>query len=195
VDAVLGEREVVRKSLNPFLEGLSLIAGTATVEERRLVMFVHMPELFRAVQGPRSRTSSGVGERTKGANRRAQILVVDDSELTRDMLVPLLERLRYSVSEAVDGADALQVIARACPDLLLTDLDMPVMDGLTLIERVRGNQATAHLPVVVFSTRGSAEDEHRALQAGANVYLVKSAFRAEELDRVVRRQLEEREAG
>lgn len=191
VDAIVGEREAVRKNLNEFLEGVTLITGTATVEGRRLVMFLHLPELFRAADGTLDSGGPSAARAPVTVKGRQRILVVDDSELTRDMLVSLLERLNYIVEEAVDGADALQAIAKAPPDLVLTDLDMPVMDGFALVYKIRSNPRMQDLPVVVFSTRGSDSDKRRAMEAGANGYLVKSAFRAQELHRAIQRYLQE----
>ncbi len=185
VDAVIGEREVVRKSLNPFLSGVAMISGTATVEGRRLVMFIHLPELLRIIGGGNRTGPHHERERAPAASEKVRVLVVDDSELTRDMLVPLLERLGYAVSEAVDGADALTAVGNAQPDLLLTDLDMPVMDGFALVQRLRADPATMDMPILVLSTRGSEEDKRRAMLAGASGYLVKSAFRAEDLDKAI----------
>jgi two-component system chemotaxis sensor kinase CheA len=106
------------------------------------------------------------------------------------MLVSLLERLGYDVDEAVDGIDALEVIERERPDLVLTDLDMPIMDGFKLTERLRENPATQEIPVIVISTRGSDADKKRAAEAGADGYIVKSSFRAEEFNRTLALYLE-----
>jgi CheY-like chemotaxis protein len=105
------------------------------------------------------------------------------------MLASLLERLDFAIAEAVDGADALRVIEQDPPDLVLTDLDMPVMDGLRLVRRLRQMPIYQRLPVIVFSTRGSDEDRKNALSAGANAYMVKAAFSAGELHRVLQRYL------
>jgi CheY-like chemotaxis protein len=117
------------------------------------------------------------------------VVVVDDSELTRDMLVSLLERLNFAVSEAVDGADALLLLEREKPDLVMTDLDMPVMDGFTLLERIRESPTLRDVPVIVLSTRDSDDVKRKAMKLGANAYLVKAAFRADELHRTLKHYL------
>ncbi len=189
VNDIIGQREVVRKNLDQFSLGNNLISGTAALEGRRLVLFLHLPELARRLSTARTGFSTSISEEderettTKGSKRR--LLVVDDSELTRDMLVSLLERLGYDVDEAVDGVDALEVIERARPDLVLTDLDMPIMDGFKLTERLRENPQTQEIPVIVISTRGSDADKRRAAEAGADGYIVKSSFRADEFNRTL----------
>jgi two-component system, chemotaxis family, sensor kinase CheA len=186
VHSIIGQRGGVRKELNRFIEGASLLTGTATVDGNQLLMFLNIPELFK-VAGHSAWAPQPIAESDEPTKHR--IVVVDDSELTRDMLISLLERLGYTVDEAVDGADALQSITRNMPDLVLTDLDMPVMDGFTLIERLRANPQTSDLPVLVLSTRGSDEDKRRAMKAGANAYLVKSAFRTQEIHRTLQQYL------
>src|SRR5690606_30205186 len=105
-----------------------------------------------------------------------RVLIAEDSELTRDMLVGITRRAGLSVIEAVDGRDALAKIRAQLPDLILTDIDMPVMDGFGLIAAVRGDPASREIPVVVLTTRGSDDDKRRALMAGADTYIVKQDF-------------------
>ena len=116
-----------------------------------------------------------------------QVLVVDDSELTRDILVNLVSRLGYEVIEAVDGQDALRRLGEGPVDLILTDLEMPVLDGFELLDQVRASPHLRELPVVVCSTRGSDEDKRRAADLGADAYVVKSRFDQDELDRTLGR--------
>jgi two-component system chemotaxis sensor kinase CheA len=118
------------------------------------------------------------------------VLVVDDSELTRDMLVSLARRTRLRVVEAVNGREALSKMAGSPPDLILTDLDMPIMDGFELIAKVRADPGLRETPVVVLTTRGSDADKRRAMAAGADAYLVKSEFNEDALSATIGRFLE-----
>lgn len=186
VDEVIGEREAVRRNLNQFVAGAELVSGTGMMEGRRLVMFVNLQELFRLAGAYSAGTVREGQGREFTSTRKSRVLVVDDSELTRDMLVSLLERLSFAVSEAVDGADALLLLERGKPDLVMTDLDMPVMDGFTLLERIRESPTLKDIPVVVLSTRDSDEVKRKAMKLGANAYLVKAAFRADELHRTLK---------
>jgi two-component system chemotaxis response regulator CheY len=102
-------------------------------------------------------------------------LVVEDSPTMRQLLVYALKRIPGMVAvEAVDGVDALKKLATiGRPDLILTDINMPIMDGLKLIQRVRSDAATRDVPIIVITTEGAAEDRARALALGANAYITK----------------------
>jgi len=101
------------------------------------------------------------------------------------MLVHLASRLGMEPWEAVDGHDALARLVHEQPDIVLTDLDMPVKDGVALLREMRAHARTKDIPVVVLSTRGSPADKQRAMEAGANAYLVKAQFHADDLRRVL----------
>lgn len=101
-------------------------------------------------------------------------LVVDDSQAMRRSIAYALERLVGIVcEEAQDGADALRKFARAKYDLVLTDINMPLMDGLKLIQAIRQDQGNTTVPIVVISTESAASEQARAMQLGASAYLVK----------------------
>ena len=102
------------------------------------------------------------------------------------------EGAHLTVVEAVNGREALSKIRGAPPDLILTDLDMPVMDGFEFIEGVRSDPTLREVPVVVLTTRGSDEDKRRAMAAGADAFLIKSEFSEEALGAAITRFLEVR---
>ena len=101
-------------------------------------------------------------------------LVVEDSPMMRQLLVFALARVkRIQVTEAEDGVDALRKLAAQKFDLILTDINMPVMDGLKLVKRIRADAQHAGTPIVVITTEGSTEDRQRAMALGANAYITK----------------------
>lgn len=101
-------------------------------------------------------------------------LVVEDSPMMRQLLVFALARVRcIHVTEAEDGVDALRKLASQKFDLILTDINMPVMDGLKLVKRIRADAEHANTPIVVITTEGSSEDRQRAMALGANAYITK----------------------
>jgi two-component system chemotaxis sensor kinase CheA len=104
------------------------------------------------------------------------ILVVEDQVVTRQMEKSILEAAGYQVVTAENGMDALNRLGQQDFDLVLTDILMPKMDGFTLTKKIRSNEKTKDLPVVVVSSMESEEDKRRGLEAGANAYLVKSSF-------------------
>src|ERR1035437_10366508 len=101
-------------------------------------------------------------------------LVVEDSPMMRQLLVFALSRVKnLMVTEADDGVDGLRKLAGAKFDLILTDINMPIMDGLKLVKRVRSDPMHKDTPIIIITTEGSTEDRQRALQLGANAYMTK----------------------
>jgi two-component system chemotaxis response regulator CheY len=101
-------------------------------------------------------------------------LVVEDSPTMRQLVVFALRRIRgLDIVEAEDGVDALKKLQAQRFDIVITDINMPIMDGLKLVHRIRGDDALKHIPVVIITTEGGAEDRARALALGANAYITK----------------------
>mgnify|MGYP006280679521 FL=1 len=101
-------------------------------------------------------------------------LVVEDSPMMRQLLVFALARIkRISVTEAEDGVDALRKLANTRFDLVVTDINMPIMDGLKLVKRIRGDEVHKDVPIIIITTEGSTEDRQRAMALGANAYITK----------------------
>ena len=105
---------------------------------------------------------------------RFRCLVVEDSQVMRQLLVFALQRVReLEVTEADDGVDALRKLSGNHFDIIITDINMPIMDGLKLIKRIRSDDTYAAVPIVVVTTEGSQEDRQRAIALGANAYITK----------------------
>ncbi len=101
-------------------------------------------------------------------------LVVEDSPTMRQLIVFALNRIRgLNVVEANDGVDALRKLTAQPLDIILTDINMPIMDGLKLVRRVRSDEALKNIPIVIITTEGAEEDRQRALALGANAYITK----------------------
>lgn len=177
VDRFLREETMVARELSPFVSALPLAIGTALSSEGRLVVLLNANELCRVSAHP----GAQIREAAPSEMASLSVLVVDDSELTRDMLVSLVDAAGYEVMEAVDGRDALKRIKSRRPDVVLTDLEMPVMDGFELLSALRDAPETKDLPVVVCSTRGADADKQRAASLGADAYVVKAQFSGEAL--------------
>jgi CheY-like chemotaxis protein len=119
--------------------------------------------------------------------KKVRVLLVDDSLVTREMERRLLEDAGFHVSPASDAADALSQLAEAAFDCVVTDIEMPGMDGFELTAHLRGMEHFAHLPIIVVSTRDRPEDRLRGLKVGADAYLTKQSLDAGELVDLVRR--------
>ena len=101
-------------------------------------------------------------------------LVVEDSPMMRQLIVFALHRLReLEVVEADDGVDAMRKLAGSKFDIVVTDINMPIMDGLKLVKRIRSDDAHKDIPIIIITTEGSQEDRSRALALGANAYITK----------------------
>ena len=101
-------------------------------------------------------------------------LVVEDSPTMRQLIVFALNRIRgLTVVEANDGVDALRKLAGQPLDIIITDINMPIMDGLKLVRRVRSDEALKSIPIVIITTEGAEEDRQRALALGASAYITK----------------------
>ena len=104
----------------------------------------------------------------------ATFLVVEDSPTMRQLLVFSLRRLKECrIIEAVDGVDALKKLTSERVDLVITDINMPMMDGLKLISLIRANARTKSIPIIIVTTEGAEEDRKRGLALGANAYIAK----------------------
>ena len=110
---------------------------------------------------------------------KPSILIVDDEPLTRNLLRLMLERAGFEISEAEDGLKALLMMAEQSPDVLLLDVMMPNMDGLTVCEKLRARPETAVLPIILLSARTSSEAVKAGMDAGATKYLSKPINRKE----------------
>ena len=101
-------------------------------------------------------------------------LVVDDSPTMRQLISFSLKRFKgCKIVEAVDGVDALKKLQDTSVDMILADINMPVMDGLKLVSLVRQDPKIKHVPIIIITTEGAEEDRHRGLALGANAYIVK----------------------
>jgi two-component system chemotaxis sensor kinase CheA len=110
-----------------------------------------------------------------------RVLLVDDSVTTRTLERSILEAAGYTVLTAADGRAAWALLNEETVDLVVSDVDMPSMDGIALVEAIRGSSAMRELPVILVTARESERDRQRGLEAGADAYIVKSSFRQEEL--------------
>jgi two-component system chemotaxis response regulator CheY len=120
---------------------------------------------------------------------RLNALVVEDSPPMRKLIVFALSRIRnLSVVEADDGVDALRRIAGTKFDIIITDINMPILDGLKLVKRLRADEAYRDVPIIIITTEGGEEDRQRALALGANAYVAKP-IQAPQVIRLVRETL------
>ncbi len=174
VDEVLAEEEVLVKGLGPQIKRLRSYTGLGVRPGGRLLPLLSPERLVRAAQEGRSGVP-GAAEVPAEA-RRTKVLVADDSLTTRTLERSILEAAGYEVLVASDGAEAWRLLQEQGADVLVSDVEMPGMDGFRLTEAVRGSRRFAELPVVLVTALGSDADRRRGMDVGADAYLVKSAF-------------------
>jgi two-component system, chemotaxis family, sensor kinase CheA len=169
-----GDTEVVVKPLGA-LAPSRLAIGACTLDGGELAVVLSPAEVIARALGevPRVRAAAKTPDTAAAARR---VLVVEDSAITRTMIGRLLRMLGYQVAEAADGNHALRVLDEAPADLVITDLEMPELDGIELLHRLRADGRWRTTPVIVLTTRGSEQDKRRAVAAGADAYLVKTEF-------------------
>ncbi|RTL50583.1 MAG: hybrid sensor histidine kinase/response regulator [Rhodocyclaceae bacterium] len=186
VDEVLGEQEVLVKSLGRQLRRVRNIVGATVLGNGRVVPILHVPDLL---QSARRSAAPGLRPTPVAVAERKSLLVAEDSITSRMLLKGILESAGYAVKTAVDGMDAYTQLRTEPFDLLVSDVDMPRMNGFDLTAKVRGDKALAQLPVVLVTALSSPEHKERGAEAGANAYIVKSSFDQSNLLAVIRRLL------
>ena len=195
VDEVLGEREAINRPLGDFLHGLRLCRGVALTEAGEVIPLLNAVELLkRSTSRLKTKHRSPMRQawstmELSALKRQRTILVAEDSEVTRSLVSGILRGIGYRVIEAEDGQYALDKLHEHRVDLLMTDIQMPRMGGLKLLETVRADPDFQELPVLVLSTLGSPADKEKAMRLGADGYLVKLDFREKDLISTVRRYL------
>jgi chemotaxis protein histidine kinase CheA len=186
VDSILGVRQLVQANLPNFIRDVRIISGTSMIEGGMVVQFLNVVYLLTLAQEYRKRSLSGEKKKQQDVTR---IMIAEDSDLTREMLVSRVSRMGYQVFEAVNGQDAWEQLTYREVDLIMTDLDMPLLNGFELIRKLRSDRKTQNIPIVVLSTRNTKESKQQAAQAGADAYIVKSAYNEDELQKTFTRLL------
>jgi two-component system sensor histidine kinase and response regulator WspE len=179
VERLIGERVLVVMPLDPRLGKVQDISSGALLDDGSVVLIVDVEDLLRSVEKLLSTGSLERIERGNSGTRglaRKRILVVDDSLTVRELQRKLLGNRGYDVAVAVDGMDGWNALRGEDFDLLITDIDMPRMDGIELVTLVRRDQRLQSLPVMVVSYKDREEDRRRGLDAGADYYLAKASF-------------------
>jgi two-component system sensor histidine kinase and response regulator WspE len=183
VERFLGERMLVVQPLDARLGKIKDIAAAALMDNGEAVLIVDVEDLLRSVeklvrdgQLARVRASSGAA-----AVQRKHVLVVEDSLTVRELERKLLEKRGYAVTVAVDGMDGWNALRGASFDLVVTDVDMPRMDGIELVTMIRRDPQLKSTPVMIVSYKDRDEDRRRGLDAGADYYLAKGSFHDETL--------------
>ena len=179
VDEIVTEQEVLVKDLGRQLKRVKNIAGSTILANGKMAFILHIPDLFLTASTSMIhgiRDTSINDEEEKKEESVKSILVVDDSITTRTLIANILDMAGYRVIIAVDGVDAAAKLMGQSIDLVISDIDMPRMNGFELTKKIRADKQFEMIPVILVTSLESQEDKQRGLKAGANAYIIKSAF-------------------
>jgi two-component system sensor histidine kinase and response regulator WspE len=184
VDRFLGERELVVQPLDPRLGKIKDISAAALMEDGSPVLIVDVDDLVRSIEklasgGALAKVQRGVLD--SNSRKQKRILAVDDSLTVRELERKLLSGRGYVTDVAVDGMDGWNAVRNAKYDLVVTDVDMPRMDGIELATLIKKDPELRAIPVMIVSYKDREEDKMRGLEAGADYYLTKGSFHDETL--------------
>lgn len=179
VDKLLDERKMMIKPLPKHMQQQSLVSGMVQTPDNQLVSILQVPALMAMAQ--QSRQTSPVIQPVNAVQNAWHVLVVDDSLNTREIEKNVLEAHGYQVTLAEDGLSGLQKAKLTQFDAVLTDVEMPFMDGFTFTKSLRGEKNYQHTPIIIVTSRAKEEDRRRGIQVGADAYIAKGDFEQDSL--------------
>jgi two-component system sensor histidine kinase and response regulator WspE len=188
VDRFLGERELVVQPLDARLGKIKDISAAALMEDGSPVLIVDVDDLLRSIE---NLITNGLPDELRAAQiplatkKQKRILAVDDSLTVRELERKLLTKHGYAADVAVDGMDGWNAVRSGNYDLVLTDVDMPRMDGIELASLIKRDPKLKSTPVMIISYKDHETDRLRGLEAGADYYLTKGSFQNETLLRAI----------
>ncbi len=187
VDDILGEQEVLVKDLGPQLEKVKYVLAVSILANGSLVPVLNTADLIESTSETFT-GRAGVQDLQVSENKKtASILVADDSMTSRMLIKNVLEAGGYKVKTAVDGKDALTTLKTEPFDLLISDIEMPEMNGFELTKALRNDPAFSALPVILVTSLESRQDKEKGIDAGASAYIIKRDFDQNNLMEVIER--------
>ncbi len=179
VDELIGEQEVVVTNLGARLQRLRNVSGATILASGEIALILNTVELMK-----RNQSSGSAHRQTQQqsmATRQKRLIVCDDSPTTRILETSILQSAGYDVTAVADGQDAWELLQSQGADLIVSDVEMPVMDGFSLARTIRASDKWKNLPVILVTGLAKESDRENGLKAGANAYVVKSEFDQSEL--------------
>ena len=189
VDKLIGDQEILHKNLSEPLVRVRNIAGITTLGSGDLCLILNVSDLVKSayVNFGRPFRRPALPEKKNEESIKRKVLIVDDSTTTRILQRNILKAAGYEVDVAVNGFEALSKIACEDFDIIISDVEMPEINGIELTERLRHNERLKNIPVILVTSLASEQDKVKGIQAGADAYIVKSEFNQEELLSTIQR--------
>jgi two-component system chemotaxis sensor kinase CheA len=183
VDEVVNEQEILVKSLGPQLPRVRNILGVSIMATGKMVPVLNIADLMKSA----IKVTPGRTVTVKTEAKKQSVMVVEDSITSRMLLKNILEAAGYYVRTAVDGVDAFNALKTNSFDLVVSDVDMPRMNGFDLTAKIRADKKLSELPLILVTALESREHRERGVEVGANAYIVKSSFDQSNLLETIRR--------
>jgi two-component system chemotaxis sensor kinase CheA len=188
-DKIVGEYEGIVKDMGPQLKYVRNIAGVTIIENGRIVPVVNVNELIESTseKSESYERFQTLSTQDNLPDNQKRVLIVEDSLTIRSMLKNFVESAGYDVMTAVDGLDAFSKLESENFDLIVSDIEMPRMNGFDLTKKVRQKKENSDIPVILVTALESAGDMKRGMEAGADAYIIKSSFEKSNLIETIRR--------
>ncbi len=191
VDEILDEQEGIVKMLGSQLIHVRNITGATVLGNGKIVPILNVAELMESAKSMnKNMTLTQESDRSEiESGEKKSVLVAEDSITARSLLRNILESAGYLVKTAVDGMEAFQFLQGESYDLVVSDIEMPRMNGFELTTRIRSDKKIEELPVILVTALDAPNDRQRGMECGANAYIVKSSFEQSNLLEVIKRLL------
>lgn len=180
IDEILHEQELLLKPLGQLLKNITLVSGASIAGDGEIIPVLNAKDLMRSVSARELEASFAKTTASKTKEKRSKkkksILVVEDSITSRMLIKTILESEGYAVSVAVDGQDGYTALKSNPVDCVVTDIEMPRMNGFELTAKIRADKKLSNLPVILVTSLQSREDKEKGVEVGANAYIQKSNF-------------------
>lgn len=187
VNAILNEQEVLVKNLGRQLSRVRNVSAGTVLASGQVALILNVSDLILSAMRMTGPSLVAHTQKSQIEHARKSILVVEDSITSRMLLKNILESAGYEVQTAVDGIDAWTTLKTSNFDVVVSDIEMPRMDGFELTSKIRTEEKFRNLPVVIVTSLESREDKERGIDVGANAYIVKSGFEQNNLLSVIKR--------
>ena len=181
VDELIGEQEIVVKPLGAPLKRVKNVAGAAILGSGDVVVVLHVPDIAALAKATVLKQTIRERAETETSPARKRALIVEDSLTARELERSMFEAAGYEVETAADGLEGLEKLSSQTVDLIVTDVQMPRMDGFEMTSRLKADDRYRDIPVIIVTSRADEADRKRGLEAGADAYFVKSSLSQSDL--------------
>jgi two-component system, chemotaxis family, sensor kinase CheA len=172
IDSLISEEDMEVKPLPSHMRNSDLASGATITGKGDVVVLLHVPKIMEKSKT----THEGIKNNRPIKKEKQRILVVEDSVSTREIEKSILESYGYRVDMASDGIEGLEKTQKVNYDLVLSDIEMPRLDGFSLVEKLRSTDDYKHTPIIIVSSRDRVEDKRRGIEVGADAYIIKGSF-------------------